>query len=344
MTNRLTLFLEEHRERYVVSRIGEVKVGEVLPLLSQSKEGELSAALQEAKNRGAQFAILGIPEDIGPRANCGRGGAHQGWDAFLQTFLNIQANTLFPSASAVLVGEVELQDLQEQSKDGDIDHLRHLCSEIDDRVYPIIREIVSAGLTPVVVGGGHNNAYPIMKGFVEGKQLSAIGCCNCDAHADFRNRNGRHSGNAFRIAYEEELLKAYAIVGLHENYNSQETLGAFADANFRYISFETTHVRREYRFEDALKEVADYLLKTGLPIGIECDLDAIATMSVSAQTPYGLTLEEMAFYVHRMTSDLPVAYLHLAEGAPCWQPVTGERYIGRALTLLVSTFLKAARS
>ena len=54
-----------------------------------------------------------------------------------------------------------------------------------------------------------------------------------------------------------------------------------------------------------------------------------------------MSLEEAARYVHRMASRLPVAYLHLAEGAPCWDSHSGERYVGRALSLLVTTFLGA---
>nr|WP_233167177.1 arginase family protein [Pedobacter sp. ASV2] len=31
-------------------------------------------------------------------------------------------------------------------------------------VFPIIEKIVAAGKVPIVIGGGHNNAYPIIKG------------------------------------------------------------------------------------------------------------------------------------------------------------------------------------
>ncbi len=341
MTYRLILFSEEHRNHYVIPRAGEVKVGEILPVLYRGEAVEFSAALREAKKAGARCAILGIPEDIGPRACCGRGGANEGWSAFLHAFLNTQANTFFPSTSAVLIGEVELQDVQEQSQESDLDTLRRLCGEVDERVFPIIQEIVAAGLTPIVIGGGHNNAYPIMKGVVAGRNLPSIGCCNCDAHADFRRFEGRHSGNGFRIAYEEGLLAAYTVIGMHENYISEEALEALGRAAFPYHTFESTHVRRESRFEEVLSNVERYLLDTNLPIGIECDLDAIAYMPASAATPSGLSVEEVAHYVHRMSSTLPVAYLHIAEGAPYWSPDDGERSVGRAISLFVSTFLKA---
>lgn len=341
MTYRLTLFSKERCEQYVTPRAGEVKVGNILPLLYRGEAVGFSAALRAAKKDGSRYAILGIPEDIGPRANCGRGGAQEGWEAFLGAFLNTQANTLFPVSDAVLIGEVELQDLQERSQGADVNTLRDLCGEIDGRVLPIIQEIVSAGLTPIVIGGGHNNAYPIMKGVVAGRHIESLGCCNCDAHADFRRVEGRHSGNSFRVSYEEGILAAYAAIGIHESYAPQEVLNALEGAAFPYYTFESTHIRRECLFEEVLCNIEEYLLSANRPIGIECDLDVIAGIPASAQTPSGMSLEEVAHYVHRMASRLPVAYLHLTEGAPCWDPHAGERYVGRALSLLVTTFLKA---
>ena len=40
----------------------------------------------------SRFVIFGIPEDIGIRANFGQKGASAAWSAFLDAFLNIQAN------------------------------------------------------------------------------------------------------------------------------------------------------------------------------------------------------------------------------------------------------------
>jgi len=33
--------------------------------------------------------LLGIPEDIGPRANLGKSGSHKGWGAFLKKFCSL---------------------------------------------------------------------------------------------------------------------------------------------------------------------------------------------------------------------------------------------------------------
>ena len=37
-----------------------------------------------------------------------------------------------------------------------IQKLRTLCARLDDQVYPVIENIVKAGLIPIIVGGGIN--------------------------------------------------------------------------------------------------------------------------------------------------------------------------------------------
>ena len=58
-------------------RPGETKVGQALQLLPPSGNDdtvtEFLLHLQKVVMNGARFAIIGIPEDIGPRANLGRG-------------------------------------------------------------------------------------------------------------------------------------------------------------------------------------------------------------------------------------------------------------------------------
>jgi formiminoglutamase len=67
---------------------------------------------------------------------------------------------------------------------------------------------------PVVIGGGHNNAYPLLKGAAKGLQqaqqtpLPQINCINLDAHTPVTGpEEGRHSGNAFRYAESDGFLQ-----------------------------------------------------------------------------------------------------------------------------------------
>ena len=73
-------------DRSVVSSIlkvrpGETKVGEALHFLSKpdntvDSNVDFSRRLEEVVGKGARYAVIGIPEDVGPRANLGRGTVH----------------------------------------------------------------------------------------------------------------------------------------------------------------------------------------------------------------------------------------------------------------------------
>ena len=65
----------------------ETRLGERLQVVAD--RNDLEKSLQHSS---AKFVLIGIPEDIGVKANHGIGGADSMWLAFLQAFLNIQSN------------------------------------------------------------------------------------------------------------------------------------------------------------------------------------------------------------------------------------------------------------
>jgi formiminoglutamase len=72
--------------------------------------------------------------------------------------------------------------------------------------------------------------------------------------------------------------------------------------------------------------------------GLELDMDAIIGMPSSAFTPSGVTLEQARYYVRKMSSNLPIAYLHLPEASP--QNDQENKLVGKSLSYLVSDFIK----
>jgi len=347
--SKLVPFTDSEVRALVQPRPGEVRVGQVVSVLGASVCPE---AWQQAHRAGARYALLGIPEDLGPRGNRGRPGAEGAWEAFLQVFLNQQANHFLPSRQVLLAGRVQTRDLQEAARDlgsgiEDVQRLRELCAQLDARVAPILQEIVASGLIPVVIGGGHNNAFPILQGVVAGLRARGedwkrgLAVVNCDPHADFRALEGRHSGNGFSYAQEAGLLASYFVLGLHEGFNSQEMLDRLVACGGRYVTYESVFVRGELDFDQALEQATSHALAGSSPVGLELDLDALAGMPSSAQTPNGLTCEEAARVLHHLAHRVPVAWLHLAEAAPALAPEGGSRQVGKVLAFLVSTFLKA---
>ncbi len=138
-----------------------------------------------------------------------------------------------------------------------IDACRHaVANVIDAEVEELIKIITAAGKTPIVIGGGHNNSYPLIKGTAKGLQKagmmnnSQINVINLDAHADYRIMEGRHSGNGFRYAREEGYLNKYAIIGLHENYNSQSMMDdLYSNINIQYFELRRYFCERNPEFQ-----------------------------------------------------------------------------------------------
>ena len=69
------------------TRLFETKLGEMVCGSTASEDIETMI-----KNTTARYIIFGIAEDIGVKANLGKGGADSSWFSFLDSFLNIQSN------------------------------------------------------------------------------------------------------------------------------------------------------------------------------------------------------------------------------------------------------------
>ena len=198
----------------------ETKLGERIHCPGDRPQLELS--LQQST---AKYVLVGIPEDIGVKANHGVGGTDSVWVPFLSSFLNIQSNDFVVGDELLLLGHFDFGDMKyliEQNAHNHeerIDAYRHAVITIDDEVEELVKQITAHDKIPIVIGGGHNNSYPLIKGSAKGLHkadkipLAQINCINLDAHADFRPVEGRHSGNGFRYAEEDGYLQKYCVVG-----------------------------------------------------------------------------------------------------------------------------------
>jgi formiminoglutamase len=335
-------------------RDGETKVGAKVQCMPEDADVE-----KFLKESTAKFVLIGIPEDIGVRANYGRTGAQTAWMPALDNILNLQHNSYFKSEDLMVLGEVDMDDLMEQTKglgksDRDIEKLRKLVEFIDARVIENVELIVACGKIPIVIGGGHNNSYPIIKAVNEALRKSGrikrkgINVVNCDAHADFRPFEGRHSGNGFTYAFEEGILNKYAVFGLHEQYNVESVLAKFR-SNPEYLFFTTYEdmfVREKETCAEALTKCINFCSEgapsgQGMFCGIELDMDAIENVPSSARTSSGLSATQARRFVYRCGKELNAAYLHIAEGAPVLSHIKMDYKTGKLIAYLVSDFIKA---
>jgi len=277
-----------------------------------------------------RYVILGIEESVGPRANSGKSGAENGFKTFLNAFLNMQSNESLTGEHVSVLGKVF------QHKEVK-DDLSRTIQELDEFIFQILKEHISVNQIPIVIGGGHNNAFPLIN-FSANRFSKAINVVNLDAHADYRLLEGRHSGNPFSYAFDKGTLKQYHVFGLHQRYNSQRILddlrrdGHFFTFNEAYLMEERNYLQD---FRNGLKNLA----KSEDPLGIELDLDVISRMPSSAFSPVGISIAECRRYLRIFAGYNKIAYLHLPEGAP--KNEEEDRIVGKTLAYFVSDFITA---
>ena len=323
----MSTVLEQYTKEDFLSRTsirqGEERLGQLIAAVNESD-------WTNANSLPHKFIIVGIEEDFGVRANHGRGGADRAVQSFLNYFLNMQVNRFFPAESVAILGAVVATASVE---DDNIEALREATAANDHTVSAVVRRITELGAIPIVIGGGHNNAYGCLKGSSEAKERS-INCLNIDAHTDLRSTEGRHSGNGFTYAAEAGYMANYFMLGLQENY-TPEYIWQTIEHNdaFNVASFEDLQ-SGELTQDEALIHVAEHL---GMEYALELDVDVIANFPSSAQSVSGFSFDQVRQIIYAL--DMLPHYFHLCEG----RVTSEEEYavVGKGLALLVSDFIKA---
>jgi formiminoglutamase len=333
--NPLKIYSPKNIQKYISKRTGETKFGESIGFVQE---------LNDLKTAPAKYVLIGIPEDIGVMANQGVPGAKNAWSACLKSILNVQANDYTNAQNLILLGEidcsVELKAAGTLDKEDEhyYEELGQIVSQLDAKVAMVVEFIIGTGKIPVVIGGGHNNAYGIIKGCAQAFQ-KPVNVVNFDAHSDFRQLEHRHSGNGFSYAFAEAHLNKYFIFGLQKNYNSQAVLDDIHSKSERvsYNLYECICIKKSKPFGQALKE-AESFTDTPNRLGIELDLDSIQDIPSSAITPSGFSVNEARRFVSYFSKKETNAYLHLCEAAP--KPGTDEeKQVGKLLAYLIIDFI-----
>jgi formiminoglutamase len=325
----------------------ETKLGERLQVVSDRENLEKSVAESNAK-----FVIFGIPEDIGVKANYGLGGTETAWMPFLTSFVNIQSNDFLEGSNVLLAGYFDFSEIEEliesnaHDREEKVDAYRHAVNQIDEAVEPLVKLITQYNKIPIVIGGGHNNAYPLIKGAAKGlykagqMPLASINCINLDAHADFRPLEGRHSGNAFSYAEEDGYLQKYCVLGVQENYLVQNVwLDIVNNPFIDFITYEDIFIHEKRDFLQAIAHATTFT-EDGYT-GLEVDLDCLENTLTNAVTPSGVKPLHARQFVSYAAGDSKTAYLHICGGASAMDDGRRSETIGKLICYLVADFLKA---
>ncbi len=326
----LKLYTEENCLPFISKRGGETKFGEAVQFVSK---------LEDLKKLPAKYVLLGIPEDIGVRANYGNEGTSKAWEHGLKSLLNIQKNEFTEPENVIILGEIDCETQMTQASQilkADphfAEKLGELVTQIDHKVSEIIEIIISANKIPIIIGGGHNNSCGTIKGTSKALQ-QPINCINFDAHSDFRALEHRHSGNGFSYAFEDGFLDKYFIFGLHRNYTSESVFSSFEKniGRVEFNLFEDISIQQKISFSEALHNAEDFCC--GKPFGLELDMDAIENMGSSALTPSGFSMNEARRFISYFSKNNNFRYIHICEGSP--EVRNYKNQVGKAIAYLVS--------
>lgn len=229
--------------------------------------------------------IVGVPVDEGVKRNGGRIGAKGGPEAI---------RTELYKRTAFVIGKEQSPSSVPVFDFGDVKTGKTL-EDTHSSLEEIIQTLIAAGIIPVVLGGGHDIAYPNFLGFSKGKKN--VGVINIDTHLDYRKPiPKRNSETSFRQMLDHPMSPLNAMnlveIGIQSFANSADHYSELIERGATVFSL------RDVRTDGIAKilELA-YELATSSADGLymSFDLDAVHSADapgVSAPLPTGLTPEE----------------------------------------------------
>ena len=277
-----------------------------------------------------KFVLIGIEEDLGVRENGGYPGTKNTWLPSLKCLLNTQRNEYNNLDSALIFGSLKFEE--ETS-----------VKEIDQVVSDLVQLTIQNSKIPIILGGGHNNAYGAIKGVSSGLK-QPINVINIDAHTDFRDMGKRHSGNGFSYAYNEGFLKKYAVLGLDTLYTPDYIYREFnTNSDLLFINKQDIDSKK-YSLSEALDICKDHLLSDTFT-GLEIDLDVIKGVHSSAMSPSGLDFSKLRESLRSSKLYRHIRYLHICEGIiPESSQGFVENQTPKIISYLISDFINMAIS
>lgn len=173
---------------------------------------------------GSTCVILGVPQHLGVERNGGRPGAAEGPTAIRSWLRRMATSAIVDAVRHRQLTVIDAGDLYTEGK---------TLQQIHDEQHDAVLEILEHGMIPIVLGGGHDIAWPTIRAMdaVADVHGTSFGVVNIDAHADVRPlKDGglAHSGSPFRQMLETDISNLAA--------------GAFLEVGLQHHAVAAAHV------------------------------------------------------------------------------------------------------
>ena len=249
------------------------------------------------------FALLGFESDAGVIRNFGNPGAEQGPMAFRRAAAKLPIHTAF---NLYDVGNVKCLD-------GDLEAAQ---AELKKRVLTLL----SLGLIPIVIGGGHETAWGHFQGIAKHYHQEQVAILNFDAHFDLRPMtHGNHGSSGTPFRQINDYLKAnnkpfnYYCAGI-QPFSNTASLFEYAHANqVNYLLADKIHASPyDLSF---IEKVIDSHQSIYVTLCLDVFSASIAP-GVSAPQALGITSTYVIEALRRLKKSKKVIALDIVELAP----------------------------
>ncbi len=258
----------------------------------------------ELKKAKVNICFLGFCCDEGVKRNLGRPGAANGPASIRKEMSNWPANCL-PEAQLFDAGDISCED-------GNLEEAQEALAEA-------VKVVLSNGLFPILLGGGHEIALGHFMGlntFME----SAPAIINFDAHLDIRPVVGRgSSGTMFnqihQLCGEQNKPFNYLCIG-PQTYSNTKSLFAKADQmGASYVLAKDIIPSNMEKVEGQIHNYIDKNDKIYLTLCTDV-LSAAHAPGVSAVQPFGLNPEVVLHLIKQIIQTGKVCSIDIAEVSP----------------------------
>lgn len=254
------------------------------------------------------FALLGFCSDEGVRRNQGRVGAAKGPDEFRRIFAKMPVHS----------SDISLYDAGDiVCFDEDLESAQHALGEA-------VALLLSKGLTPILIGGGHEIAYGHYQGISKFISKERLDIVNFDAHLDMRpllQENMGSSGTPFlQIAQDcdvKNIAFNYHCMGVQKTGNTKKLFEIAKQYNVNILLADLIHQDSNNDFQDFSRMILSKAESIYLTLCLDVFANGFAP-GVSAPQPYGLTPFQVVPILRRFASSGKVISYDIAELSPAY--------------------------